>query len=404
MQLSAVGTVADNSVGTEAVGFTVTSTAFPIPAGQNSVSSRSLTITPTANTRDNLDEVITVTVTGTVAPRQAGIALSAAANYTINLAAADDIDVLLSASPNPITEDGSGVGAISTITAQLSQHSATTATVTVSTPSLPAAYTQSGATLTIPANSYDSIGTVTITAMDNQTRDGDRDVVVSATLPQPITGVTTNNAATTLEISDDEAIAVTLVVTDADASISENGGSTTITATLSAASTALTTIPVVFIPVSPATAADYNVSANTTLTVAIGATTSTVTVTLTAVNNSAVAVDKTVRVTNGTVTNADDTISDTNAATTVTITEDDAITVTLLSSQTAILEDGGVSRITARLSPNGSTRPVAVTLTAVPTTGTAAVAGDYTLSTSVLTVPAGATESSAASLTAVETI
>ena len=79
-------------------------------------------------------------------------------------------------------------------------------------------------------------------------------------------------------------------------SISENGGSTTVTASLDRASGEETSITVSAAPGTGATASDYTLSENTTLTIAAGATTSTGVVTLTAVNNAVDAPDKTVTV------------------------------------------------------------------------------------------------------------
>ena len=111
--------------------------------------------------------------------------------------------------------------------------------------------------------------------------------------------------------------AVTLVLSSA--SISENGGSTTVTATLSEAASSDLTIDVSAAPVSPATAADFTLSANTTLAIAAGETASTGTVTITAVDNGTSAAAKTVTV-SGTVTG---TGADDPADVTLTITDDD---------------------------------------------------------------------------------
>ena len=83
-------------------------------------------------------------------------------------------------------------------------------------------------------------------------------------------------------------------VTLSAASISENGGSATVTASLATAATAETVIVVSVTPVSPATEADYTLSENVTLTIAAGETASTGVVTITAVDNTVYAADKTV--------------------------------------------------------------------------------------------------------------
>ena len=87
-----------------------------------------------------------------------------------------------------------------------------------------------------------------------------------------------------LTITDDEgAPAVTLVLTPS--SISENGGLSTVTATLSGGSRESMTVTVSATPVSPATAGDFELSANRDLTIATGATKSTGTVTIAAADD-----------------------------------------------------------------------------------------------------------------------
>ena len=77
---------------------------------------------------------------------------------------------------------------------------------------------------------------------------------------------------------------VTLVLTPA--SISEEDGSTTVTATLDHPSTSATTLTIVATPVAPAVAGDFSLGENTTLTIVAGSTSSTGEVTISAVDNS----------------------------------------------------------------------------------------------------------------------
>ena len=94
---------------------------------------------------------------------------------------------------------------------------------------------------------------------------------------------------------------VTLVLSPA--SIPEDGGTSTVTATLDTPSSVVTTIQVSAAPVGPAVAADFSLS-GTTLTIAMGMTESTGVVTITAANNNVDAPNKTVTV-SGTAANAD---------------------------------------------------------------------------------------------------
>ena len=106
----------------------------------------------------------------------------------------------------------------------------------------------------------------------------------------------------------------------APASIAEDGGTSTVTASLDRASEAATTVTVSAAPVNPAVAGDYTLSANRELTIPAGQTESTGTVTITAVDNDVGASDKAVTV-SATASNADE-VADPDPVT-LTIVEDD---------------------------------------------------------------------------------
>ncbi len=79
-------------------------------------------------------------------------------------------------------------------------------------------------------------------------------------------------------------------------SIGENGGVSTVTASLDRASSADTTVRVSAVAVNPAISNDFMLSANRILTITAGQTGSTGTVTITANNNDVDAPNKTVTV------------------------------------------------------------------------------------------------------------
>ena len=154
--------------------------------------------------------------------------------------------------------------------------------------------------LTIAAGSTTSTGTVTITAVNNTVDAPDKTVTVSGTATNS-QGVTAPDAVT-LTIRDNDATpTVTLVLSPA--SITESGGTSTVTATLNHPSSEATTVTVSASPESPAVAGDYTLSGNLDLTIAAGQTTSTGTVTITGVDNDVVAAAKEVTV-SGTATNS----------------------------------------------------------------------------------------------------
>ena len=166
-----------------------------------------------------------------------------------------------------------------------------------------------------------------IKAANNAVDAPDKSVTVSAT----VTGGRGVSAPSnqTLTITDDDATpTVTLVLSPS--SISENGDSTTVTATLSGPSSEKVTLVVSAAAVSPGVAADFTLSANDTLTIAAGATTSTRTVRIKAVNNAVDAPDKSVTV-SATVTGGNGVAAPSNQ--TLTITDDDGTpTVSLVLS------------------------------------------------------------------------
>ena len=193
----------------------------------------------------------------------------------------------LALSPASVSEGGG----VSTVTATLSDTLGEAVTVTVTAAAVPPAgagdFTLSTAnTLTIAAGETTSAGTVTVTAVDNTVDAPDKSVTVSAT----VGGV----PAVTLAIPDDEALPkAALVLTPS--SVTENGGISTVTATLSHPSSEAVTLTVAASPGAGAVAGDFT-QAGTTLTIAPGVTTSAGLVTVTAVDNAVSAADKTVGV------------------------------------------------------------------------------------------------------------
>ena len=99
----------------------------------------------------------------------------------------------------------------------------------------------SNKTLTIAAGQTSSTGPVTITGIDNRVDAPDKSVTVSAAVSGGL-GVTAPSSRTLTITDDDTAPTVTLDLSPS--SISENGGSSGITASLSAPSTAMTTVTV----------------------------------------------------------------------------------------------------------------------------------------------------------------
>ena len=119
-------------------------------------------------------------------------------------------------------------------------------------------------------------------------------------------------------------------------SISENGGSATVTARLSHTSGETTTVTVSATAVTPAVAGDFTLSSNKTLTIGAGQAASTGTVTITANNNGVDAPNKTVMVM-GTATNSAGVTGPSDE--TLTITDDDATPVITTAALILVAEN-----------------------------------------------------------------
>ncbi len=358
-----------------------TNTTLTIAAGAT-VSTGRVTITSVTNDVDAPDKTIQIRGTST---NVQGVTGPTDVELTITDGTAPPA-VTLVLSPTSIGENAG----VTTVTAILNRTSSETTTIAVAVlPNAPATasdYTQSGSTLTIVAGATQSTGLVTITAVDNSVDAPDKTVQVQGSATNTL-GIT-NPANMELTILDDEA-APTVTLLLSPASISENAGLTTVTATLNRPSSEPTTITVTTLPDAPAVTSDYTMSPNTTLTIAAGATESTGLVMITAVDNQVDAPDKTIQV-QGTATNVQGVTSPASVALTIT-DDEEAPTVSLVLSTASISEDGESTTVTATLDrPSGVV--TAIVIAALPEA--AASASDVALSGNLrLTIAAGETGS-----------
>ena len=369
--------------------YTVGSDAtIEIAAGETANTADTATITAVNDDVDNVGDR-SVTVSGTAQNSQ-GVGTVTGASLTLTDDEATPT-VTLALSAETIDEhDGANPGK-ATVTATLNRASSEAVTLTVAaaagTNAAAGDFSLSSAkTLSIAAGATTSTGTVTVTAVDDPTDAPDKEVTVTAAVSGD-SGIAAP-ASVTLTIEDDEAApGVTLAVTDS--SVAENGGTTTVTATLSHASSAATTITV-----QPVTGA-YTVGLDATITIAAGATANAAdTATITAVNDDVDNVGNRTVTVSGTAQNGQGVGTVTGAS--LTLTDDEATpTVTLaLSPETIDEHDGSVAgsaTVTATLNRASSE---AVTLTVSAAAGTNAAAGDFSLSSAkTLSIAAGATSS-----------
>ena len=354
-------------------------TTLTIAAGAT-VSAGTVTVTANGNNVDSPDK--SVTVSGTAA---GGNSVADPLDVTLTL---EDDDTAPTATlflnPSSVSENGG----TSTVTATLSHPSSEPSTVTVTAAA--GFYTVgSDATITIAAgDTTAATDTATVTAVNDTVHQGSagRSGTVTATLANGQGAGAVTVAALTL--TDDETLPTAALVLS-PTSISETGGVSTVTATLSGASSEAVTVTVAAAAGTGAGAADFDLSSATTLIIAAGDTTSAGTVTVTANGNDVDSPNKSVTV-SGTAAGGNGVVNPLDV--TLTLEDDDATaTATLVLTPPAILENGGVGTVTATLSHPSSE---ATTLTVAAAPGTGAAQGDFTLSTATtLTIAAGATTS-----------
>ena len=168
-------------------------------------------------------------------------------------------------------------------------------------------------------------------------------------------------------------------------SIAEDGGVSTITATVSPAARTAFAVTVSAAAVSPGVAEDFTLSGNT-LSVAAGATTSTGTVTITAVNNNVDAADKAVTV-SGTIETEDAGVA-TPENRTLAIEDDDIASTPAVSVSDASAAEGDPVAFTVSLSAASSRQ---VTVDYATSGGTATSGTDFTAESGTLTFAANET-------------
>ena len=389
--------------------FTLTGSTLTISAGQTT-STGSVEIAPVNNETDAPDKEVTVSGTAVNARTDTEQDPQVVQPPELTLTIEDDDPApvaRLVLTPASIDENG-GTTTMTTVTAELDRPSSEDTTITVSaaavSPAVDGDFTLSqNQTLTIDAGTKTSTGTVTIDAVDNRTDAPDKEVTVSATADNSqgvrrsltaSSGTTTNVALNDAELAvtdDDPAPTVTLVLAETSIRESDDTGqtgdehATTVTATLNHPSSEQTTVTV------QSSAGDYTLSGSGRLTIPAGAEVSSGSVTLTAVDNNTDAPDKE-RTVLATAVNTQGIEQPDGVA--LTITDDEpppVVTLVLGAANDTIVENDRSTTVTATLS-HPSSEPTTVTVSAAPVSP--ALAADFTISGTVLTIPAGAVRSS----------
>ena len=290
--------------------------------------------------------------------------------------------VTLSVSPTRVEEGATGADQTLTVTAELDGDpllQATEVTVSVSDDTAIAGTHYSAVdsfTVTIEAGQTSDSGTFTLAPIDDNLDRPDGTVSVTGTTTSDLS-IAPESGVSVKILDDDEPPAVTLVL-DPD-TIDEDGGKSTVTATLDKASVNDIEITVSASPVAPAVADDFTLSTNKVLAIKAGETASSGTVTITANNNDVGRGNQRVTVSGAAVSDNDGDLTPPGDVT-LTITEDDAVatTVTLTVSPSSVAEDATGSDRTVTVTAELDGARDEATPVAVSVTGGTAVAGtDY---------------------------
>ena len=404
-EATTVAVSAAPGTGTAAEDFTRAGATLTIAAGATTSTG---TVTITANDNDTYTGNKSATVSGTAA-NDLDIVQPQAQTLTIAEDDTASTTVTLSVSPDTVAEDATGPARTVTVTATLNDAArpdATALTVTVAGVTAGAGTDFSlvpDLTVTIPADTMSAAATFDLAPVDDDTDEPDETVRVSGTTTA--SGLTVAPAGgLTVTLADNDATPVVTLVL-APTSIGEDGGSSTVTATLDHPSSQATTVAVSAAPVNPAVMGDFTRS-GTTLTIAAGGTTSTGTVTIAARDNEIDHPDRTVEVTGLAANNLAITQPSTQ---TLTITDNEEtskvvqLTVSDLSGTNAIDEgDSATVTVTATLDAAAREDDAVVDVTVVGRTtdgsaaGTAEEGDDFSaVSDFIVTIPAGQTSATA---------
>ena len=359
--------------------FTLSTNKVLTIAAEAMSSTGTVTIEAVNNAIDDDDRQVTVSGAAT---NTAGITQPSSRTVTIFDDESASTKVTLSVSPTRVDESATGADQTVTVTAELDGDpllQATEVTVSVSDDTAIAGTHYSAVdsfTVTIAAGQTSGSGTFTLAPIDDNLDRPDGTVTVTGTTTSGLS-IAPESGVSVKILDDDDPPAVTLVL-DPD-TIDEDGGKSTVTATLDKASVNDIEITVSASPVAPAGADDFTLSTNKVLTIKAGDTASSGTVTITANNNDVGRGNQRVTVSGAAVSDNDGDLTPPGDAT-LTITEDDAVatTVTLTVSPSTVAEDATGSDRTVTVTAALDGARDAATPVAVSVTGGTAVAGtDY---------------------------
>ena len=315
-----------------------------------------------AHDADALDD--TAVIANAVSGGDYGLVAAASVDVTVE----DDDEtpssgVTLSVSPDAVSEGA--VATAITVTATLNggtRDAATPVAVTADSGTATSGTdfgAVTGFTITIPANTRMHTGTFSLAPTQDSEDEPDETVEVNGTTA--VEGFAVTGAAVEI-IDDDDDAAPTVTLLLSDASIGEGGGIATVTASLSQTLDEPLSIDISTAPQFPATAEDYQLSSNATLTILSGLMVSADTVAITAHDNNVDSPDKAITISGAVAGNAE--ISEPESVT-LTIEDDDERGITVSETELDVIEGGdGTYTVVLESEPTGT-----VTITPSRSTG-----------------------------------
>ena len=299
--------------------------------------------------------------------------------------------VSLSVDSNTVSE-GDGVGA-RTVTVTLSNTASDNVTVGLSTSGTTTGggvdYTLNSNSLLIAAGS--TTASTTLDISEDLLIEGTETIIVDISSVTNSIGITENGVQTeTINLTDNEAGPTVSI--SSSSPIAENGGVSTVTATMSAAAAQSTTINLLFSGTAD-NGTDYLRSASS-ITIAAGNTSGSITVT--GVNDSFNDEAETVIVDIDTVSGGNGASESGTQRETITITDDDpAPTVSLSSSVASVTESVGANAVTLTATLNAVAESSTSVTLSLSGTATEGAGTDYTINSSTITIAAGNTTGTA---------
>ena len=384
--------------GTATAGSDYTAKSGTLTFTNSAAGSQTFTVQTTQDTIDEgTGETFTVSISspsGGGGPTP-GLGTSKSITTTITDDDAAPSGIALSASPSSLGEDDAATSV--TVTATLNGSTLPSPTVvTIGTLAGGATkdtdYTATTlSSITIPANSSEGSGSLTITPTDDQVVEGDETIIIPGTTTTGLsvtsaTVMLTDDDKTTTEAPDDKDGAE-LSITGPASAVAE-GSNASFTVTLSHAVAAQVQVAwSAPLATDAAESSDLSATSGTVTFAANSAAGATQTITITATDDALSETSEEFTVTLGTITSTvSSQVSLKNGASsaTATISESDPITISI-SGPTSVDEGDATTNYTVSLSPSGVKPTSDLTVSYATANGTATAGSDYTSKSGTLT-------------------